>query len=167
MKRHPALQPLSREHQLALLHWRQIDQHIAKSDDSALLRSVEEIVSYWDFRFESHMLHEETALLPVLSDPLRRRLESEHRELRSFYRHLRFLAPSTRNIDSVDRQLITVFAKSLRAHIRWKERIVFPFIQDILSDDELFGLASSLQSEQTDDSRSNPVQDVAAAKGKS
>ena len=134
MKRHPSLQPLSREHHRALLCWRELDKQLSIPHGAALRSAAAALQHYWNSRFSSHMAEEEQLLLDLLSGDLRSRLLAEHDTLRSLF-------------CSVDDQLgsggpvalddLASLAATLRAHIRWEERVLFPHLQSHVSTDEL------------------------------
>lgn len=135
MKRHPSLQPLSREHHRALVCWRKLDQAIERPSESDIQAVVDELRSYWNSRFEPHLRQEEATLLPWLSPSLQGRMLREHHALRSMCETVArkgVIDGSTGN-DA----LLRVFAETLREHIRWEERTVFPYLQEQLSDAEL------------------------------
>ncbi len=142
MKRHPSLQPLSREHHRALLCWRELDKQLSSHRGAVLRSAAAALQHYWMSRFSSHMAEEEQLLLDLLSGDLRSRLLAEHDTLRSLF-------------CSVDDQLgsggpvalddLASLAATLRAHIRWEERILFPHLQTHVSPEELRSLGNRLR----------------------
>jgi len=82
MKRHPSLQPLSREHHRALLYWRELDQQLGSPHSAGLRTAASALQQYWNPRFASHMADEEHVLLDALSGAMRSRLLDEHDLLR-------------------------------------------------------------------------------------
>ena len=89
---------------------------------------------YWNSRFSSHMADEETLLLGLLSDVLRSRLLAEHDSLRALFCSLGDTLDSNGPLAIDD---LVRLAATLRAHIRWEERVLFPHLQSHVSTDEL------------------------------
>ena len=138
MWRHPSLQPLSREHHRALLCWRKLDGATRRPTDFDLSTVFEELRHYWTSRFEVHLQQEEKALLPLLCESLQNRMVRDHNLLRSLYERL---AATRLDHDSCPNDtVVRDFAKTLREHIRWEERTVFPRLQEQLTDAELSSL---------------------------
>lgn len=126
MKRHPLLQPLSREHhaalQLALNARRAASARERSGVEAMSLACVEAFAGELD----PHFIVEETTLLPLLvaagEDALAQRLESEHRQLRELAgRLLPAAAP-----------VLLAFAELLSAHVRFEERELFVVVQALL-----------------------------------
>lgn len=151
MMRHPSLQPLSREHHRTLLCWRKLDQAIQRPSDSDFNAILEELRHYWSSRFEKHLQQEEVSLLFRLTPSLQERMVREHNALRSMYESLTS-ATSENELSATD-GVLSDFAKTLREHIRWEERTVFPYLQEQLTDAELRSLLDNVPTAAvTDDS---------------
>lgn len=126
MKRAKALINLSRDHHKALVTAKQIKTLKADSDS--------EISNYWDAKreiirseLEQHFTEEERALSPLLlesAEHLNQRIISDHNEL------LRLL--SSKNIDDA-----LQFSELLKAHVRFEERELFPWLQNQYTESEL------------------------------
>ena len=143
MKRNANLQPLSREHHLALLCWRELDRQLSAAgggDHADLTVAIDGLREYWDDKFLAHMDCEETLLLDLLSDALRSRLLAEHSALRShFYSVLQQLDSGEFDNDELVK-LTTLW----RAHIRWEERQLFPYLETHASTGDLASIGESL-----------------------
>jgi len=126
MKRHPSLQPLSHEHHRALLCWRELDKQLSIPHSSALRSAAAALQHYWNSRFSSHLAEEEQLLLDLLSGDLRSRLLAEHDTLRSLFRSLDDTLDSNGALAIDD---LASLAATLRAHIHWEERVLFPHLQ--------------------------------------
>ncbi|GIV30826.1 MAG: hypothetical protein KatS3mg029_0177 [Saprospiraceae bacterium] len=128
LKRHPALQPLSREHHFGLLLCWKIRTGLAKGV------VPERIKAYTDWFFEHyltpHFEAEEKHVFPILGNldehPLLRRALREHRRLRSLFQ---------KNED-LPRQL-SLIEEELTAHIRFEERQLFPAIEAMATPGQL------------------------------
>ena len=142
MKRHPSLQPLSHEHHRALLCWRELDKQLSIPHSAALRSAAAALQHYWNSRFSSHMAEEEQLLLDLLSGDLRSRLLAEHDTLRSLFRSLNDQLDSNGPLAIDD---LASLAATLRAHIRWEERVLFPHMQSHVSTDELRSIGDGLR----------------------
>ena len=142
MKRHPSLQPLSREHHRALLCWRELDKQLSIRHGAALPSAAAALQHYWNSRFSSHMAEEEQLLLDLLSGHLRSRLLAEHDTLRSLFCSLDDQLDSGGPFALDDHASL---AATLRVHIRWEERVVFPYLQTHVSPEELRSLGNRLR----------------------
>ena len=80
---------------------------------------------YGNDRFLSHMADEETLLVDLLSDELRSRLLADHEALRSLLDSVRQKLGAA----SVDIGELAKLAAMWRAHIRWEERQLFPYLE--------------------------------------
>ena len=136
MQRHPALQPLSRDHHDVLVVARTLNKSV---QDQATQRSaLRSFVTLWNDELRSHLELEERWLTPHLSDDLRRRMTSDHTRIRE-------MSADVVNLVSSDLEPPTEFvaelADVLRNHVRWEEREVFESLQATLSTQELEDLA--------------------------
>lgn len=130
LKRHPALQPLSREHHYGLLLCWKIRTGLDKGIDP------ERIKAYSDYFFKTHLRPhfelEERSLFPILGDqehPMIRRALQEHDQLRQL-----FAAG-----DELSRHL-SLLEQVLTAHIRFEERELFAALQEVATQEQLTAL---------------------------
>jgi hemerythrin-like domain-containing protein len=135
LKRHPALQPFSREHLTGLFHSHQLmwlSNGRARAD---LLTTVASFKKAWDDEIALHFAEEERlfADLPVAAESLAR-LRLEHDAIRALTTTL-FAAKEE------DKALCLRFGQMLTDHIRWEERHFYPEIEQALSEDGLAALA--------------------------
>jgi hemerythrin-like domain-containing protein len=134
LKRHPALQPFSREHLTGLFHAHQLmwlSNGRARAD---LLTTVANFKKAWEDEIALHFAEEERLFsdLPVTAESLGK-LRREHDAIRELTTLL-FLA----NPD--DQKLCLRFGQMLTDHIRWEERQFYPEIEQALSEDALAAL---------------------------
>lgn len=118
MKRHPALEPFSRDHKSGLALARTLQQ--SRPDALERLRIA------WSGELRDHFADEEKLLLPLLPEKSRQRLLQEHARLRALIE-----APS------VD---LAATGDALMNHIRWEERELFPFLESSLTTEQLAAL---------------------------
>lgn len=133
MKRHPALQDLSRDHFTALLRANHVRR--ALQDDPAVPSREEAqkaLMDLWWNELDLHFQEEEVDLLPHLQqsdDPaaeaLRARLESDHQALREGFQALEAGADDARWDD---------VAAHLIRHARWEEEGLFEWLQEALDE---------------------------------
>lgn len=123
MKRHPALQDLSREHYEALKLARDGKSAALAGDAATVAAFAAHVVRRFAQELEPHFREEETDLLPFLADAgeseLVRRTLAEHAELRA-------LAAALRQPDAATLQR---FSELLAAHVRFEERTLFETAQ--------------------------------------
>lgn len=120
IKRHPALQPLSREHHHNLLLCWKIREGFKRNIP------VERIKKYTNWFFETHILPhfeiEEKYIFTVLpaKDELVKKALSEHRRLRRLFQ----------DNEEVTRSL-NLIEEELESHVRFEERVLFNKIQQV------------------------------------
>ena len=129
MKRHPAFQDLSRDHYTALNRSLQLVRAV---DGHPSARPYEQakaqFADLWEHDgLRQHFLEEETDLVPVLRErgagELAARMLREHESLRAGFAGLAQAAPAD----------AAATARSLTAHARWEEEVVFEWLQDHLT----------------------------------
>ncbi len=126
IKRHQALQPVSREHHLGLLLSWKIREGLR------LEVSLERIKTYTDWfwinHLQPHFEFEEAHIFPLLDseDKLIKRALREHRRLKRLF--------SASNKVAINLSLIE---EELVAHIRFEERILFKEIEQRASEEQL------------------------------
>lgn len=135
MKRHEALQPLSREHHHGLLLCWKIRTGLSKGV------APERIKSYTDWFCEaylqSHFQEEEKFVFPILgeNDELVKKAMAEHRRLMRLFNDQEEIEKSLNRIE-----------EELERHIRFEERTLFPKIQKVASPNQM-ELISSIHNE--------------------
>lgn len=128
MKRNKNLVELSKDHHHGLLLGWKIKQGLK------LKVSLQEMIDYIRHfaagALYPHFEEEENQLLPFISaeDPYRKRTIQEHLQLKQLIASL--------SDTSTEGNLLTLAAE-LESHIRFEERELFPYIETLLSDDEL------------------------------
>ena len=125
LKRHAALQPLSREHMGGLIQARNL-QRAADLGLAERGRAVEGFVGAWRTEIREHFHDEERLLLPITRSPeLRRRLVREHVALRE----LAAACESDPQAVAADAGMVHRLGVLLHDHIRWEEREFFEAVQ--------------------------------------
>ncbi len=138
MKRDLNLVPLSREHHFGLLFCWKIKQGIAKKVSLDMLRDY--ALYYWKQHLQEHFAKEEEVLLPMLSlhDPKRRQLEEEHQQIRQIITELE-QGPLQTKLPLASLQAL------LSVHIRFEERELFPYLENIATTRQLEQIGELLQ----------------------
>ncbi len=141
LKRHPALQDLSRDHQRFLMEARAM-MWIAIADPRAesLEEFLERFTIFWEDHGHLHLVEEETVLLPACfdwDDDDYQRLLNEHQ----------WLYQQVENIfegESIDPAVLGEVADGIIEHVRFEERSVFERIQAQFNDAQLYELGEAL-----------------------
>ncbi|MBO9617862.1 MAG: hypothetical protein J7539_02405 [Niabella sp.] len=139
MKRNTHLVPLSREHHYGLLFCWKIRQGVT------LKVAAARIVPYVRYFYETHLrqhFHEEEATLFTNNDPYCQRALTEHKEI------VQRVLQLTEN--EPDAAALISFADLLDAHIRYEERVAFPYLEQNLSQEQLDTIGNALRHLPTD-----------------
>jgi hemerythrin-like domain-containing protein len=95
------------------------------------------IKDFWDNSLDDHFNNEEKLFLDFITDmELRERFLSEHEQIRDLYKDIK-------DEDVVEKA--KRFGILINDHIRFEERILFPWLQENLSKDELKQIGASLE----------------------
>ncbi len=119
IKRHPTLQPLSREHFNGLTLARRL-REAAAGDEAARLATRDLLGEAWRTELSGHFADEERLLNPFLCDRDRARLIEDHRSLQ------RRIEMASNAATAPARAWLLETAELLENHIRWEERELFP-----------------------------------------
>ncbi|MCC6682632.1 MAG: hemerythrin domain-containing protein [Phycisphaeraceae bacterium] len=124
LKRHPSLQPLSRDHYQGLVQ----AQHLMKAANGNAQdrrKAVADFLDVWSRLIEPHFDDEEGLLVGLVHDAHRRRLLEGHRRLRELAaegrEHRRQVDPGAAWVRDL--------GETLNAHIRWEERELFTTLE--------------------------------------
>lgn len=127
MKRSPTLQPLSREHHIALTLAKACARAAQSGDEARVVEACQRAVQAFSNELEPHFRYEELSLLPLLhttdTQPLVERTLADHQQLRALLEGLR----------KNDAEALDSFGKRLAAHVRFEERELFPVFESLLS----------------------------------
>lgn len=152
MKRHPHLQPLSRQHHNGLLIALLLSKGVRKN---ASPKEMMDFISVnWKEDLEEHFELEEHVLLPALnntsfSQQLTSQLLDEHRQLREWAQKA-----ATYQLSSEE---ILAFSSLLDRHIRFEERVFFPAAEEALDENELNEIGQQLIEEHTHNCINYPI----------
>lgn len=126
IKRHPALQPLSRQHHFGLLFSWKLRKGFSKNVE--LERMQDYAKWFYEKEIKPHFRDEEKYLFPILEEgnELVDRALKEHRRIKRLFH-------DTENAEKSLNQL----EEELDAHIRFEERILFNEIQKVATQEQL------------------------------
>jgi hypothetical protein len=142
MKRHPALQDLSRDHQEFLLHARGLRWAIEGNRHAQPLATELRLWrSFWQTSGVHHLAEEEAVIAPAC-DHAAGDLGVFAQQVRRDHRWLREHAE---RLTEAEAEAVLEFAQRLQDHIRFEERAVFEGLQAALSDAELAERGAQLE----------------------
>jgi hemerythrin-like domain-containing protein len=126
VKRHRALQPLSRDHHVALVAAQRLRRAAAADADAARATFLE----FWNEHGAKHFRVEEDVLLPAFAaygDP------ADERVVQMLVEHVRIRATVAAIArGEADLDALHGLGTALEQHVRLEEREVFPLIEDAL-----------------------------------
>lgn len=137
MKRHPALIPLSRDHQ----HTLAIAQRLRRATPETEEQAAAGFLVAWELEEKLHFRIEEDVLLPAYAThgdpghPVVVRVLVDHLSIRGY-------AELLASVVSV--QTLHTLGERLAAHVRLEEHELFPLIEQSLTDAELSALGDRL-----------------------
>ena len=136
MKRNENIVLLSRDHHFGLLHVWKIKQGLSRG--IAPERIAAYIAFHWQHNQQAHFLEEEQYLFPYIKNELIDQALREHEQIRQLIAQCS-IAPTE--------ALLTQYMELLTAHIRYEERVLFPYMEQNLSDETLAELGRNLSAE--------------------
>lgn len=149
IKRHSALQPLSREHHHSLLLCWKIRQGFKKNIPVERIKQYADW--YWEHQLTDHFKEEETVLFPILGNDnkLVKKAITEHRRLRRLFEEEKELTKS-----------LGLIEEELDRHIRFEERVLFNEIQSAATPEQLQDLENHQNREVIKDDWEDPFWEV-------
>jgi iron-sulfur cluster repair protein YtfE (RIC family) len=147
MKRTPELRTLSEDHHHGLVHARRL-RRATEADETDSAESVAKgFLDFWHKDTALHVRKEEEVLLPMMArykgalsrEPLMEMIE-DHARIRGLVMQLSDEAIG----GNVRLETLNEIGERLEAHIRLEERLVFPLIEESLSEAALTELAARL-----------------------
>jgi len=145
MKRAPELRTLSEDHHHGLVQARRLQRATEATSAEAAAKGF---LEFWRKDTAIHFRKEEEILLPVMAryggdlsrEPVVEMLE-DHARIRGLVMQLSDEAIG----GNVRPETLHEIGKRLQAHIRLEERVVFPFVEESLSETALTELAARLE----------------------
>ena len=148
MKRTPELRSLSEDHHHGLVQARRLRRAAEAGEADSAEAIAKGFLDFWQKDTAVHFRKEEEALLPVMAryggdltrKPLAEMIE-DHARIRALVMQLSDEAIG----GNVRLETLHDVGERLEAHIRLEERVVFPLIEESLSEDALTELAARLE----------------------
>ena len=136
IKRSPQLAPLSREHHDGLLFAWKIKQGIENKAPLDLMRKY--TLWFWQHHIKPHFFQEEKILVPCMpaGHPLSVRMLEEHDQIRELILGLD---------GEADIRTLVILSDLLNAHIRFEERELFVYLEQILTPKQLDTVFTQLE----------------------
>lgn len=140
MKRHASLAPLSRDHHSALMLAQLLKKNapVYKGLPTTIDGKCEYALNFYDMHLIKHFIQEENMLgyLKITDDSfntLSAEIFSEHVRLRELFGQIKTGVELETTLNNL--------GVELEAHIRKEERVLFPQLEQLCSEDELAALA--------------------------
>ena len=135
MKRNQNLVVFSHEHHHGLVFCNRLEK--ANQTDNETIKSF--VQDFWDNHLEAHFQSEEKLLLPLLGDrEIFTQFLSDHDQIRKLVQYI-----SGKSKGAEDEALN--LSKRIRDHIRFEERIMFPWLEKALPPDQLAAIGKALE----------------------
>lgn len=136
IKRNENIVPLSRDHHFGLLFCWKIRQGLKAK--IALDRIRKYILYFWEFHLEQHFIEEETLLFSQVQNKLCEDGFNQHKEIKNII--ARFTVSANEN-----EELYASLASLVDEHIRFEERILFPYLESALPVEKLAEIGTQLK----------------------
>lgn len=147
LKRNENIQPLSREHHYGLLFCWKIRIGLNNGIDTE--RMIRYVDYFWKGHLQHHFKEEEELLFNQVNDVLCEQGKVEHVELETLINSL--LGHTSVN----EREDLLSLIVLLKAHIRYEERVLFPFFEENLSELQLTEIGQRLDKKVEDNFADN------------
>lgn len=137
LKRNENLVLLSRDHHDGLLTVWKVRQGLGNGTPEGVIATF--ILHQYSNHLEPHFIEEERWLFPALNgtDELRIKAEQQHEGIRKMIKEIGNTVDDKSIPTDVLKVHVEKFASLLDEHIRFEERILFPHIEQSLSDEKL------------------------------
>ncbi len=134
LRRHPSLQPLSRDHHAGLVAAHRLLKATEAAEEQRRA-AAEYFLEAWRADIAPHFAEEEELLPPLIRDPLQvYRMRDEHTVIRDLARRIKAHA------DSPSAAVLEALGRKLEVHIRWEERELFPAIERDMTQEDIADL---------------------------
>lgn len=136
IKRHPAIQQLSRDHHFALLFCWKIRQGLHKQVETSRMKKY---VAYFQQHYLiPHFQEEEQILFCLLPDDAQvKKAIGQHREIEKIVKDQLIAPERIHNSLTDDIPALAALVNLLDEHVRYEERVLFPYLEKQLSEAQL------------------------------
>lgn len=136
LKRDVSLVNLSNDHHAGLLFSWKLRQGVKYHIEAD--RIIKYIKYFWAHHFSGHFKEEEEILFaPIKNEEIKKAL-ADHQKIKAFVEKI-----GVPGMESEENGLLE-FAETVDAHIRFEERVLFPHIQEALSEEQLEKIGEQL-----------------------
>lgn len=146
IKRNKNITWLSKDHHSGLLACWKINRGI--NLNIATERIKKYILFFWEDHLEQHFKEEELFLFDTMRDDKISTAIEQHKSIRE---KIKTFAEN----DIADTFVLQQFAEELNDHIRYEERILFPFLEKALSQSRLQYIGAALENSHADNHNEN------------
>lgn len=149
-KRSIELQPLSRQHHNGLFFCLLLEKGVKKQADIILMRDF--CMFFWENDLQHHFGLEETHLVSLASHVELKeginQMMAEHEQIRQLFQ---------RNEKQADETVFVQLYQLVEKHIRFEERELFPLIESVISNDELYEIGHAFEGETDKNCSAYPI----------
>lgn len=139
LKRNKNLVVFSKEHYHGLVFSNHLTMASKATDDVLKLY----IIDFWENHLKAHFKNEEALLLPLMAEGKERtQFLEEHAQIEN---QLKLIKEATTDVQ----QLATALGQLINSHIRFEERILFPWLEKTLTAEQLLNIGESLHEAKT------------------
>lgn len=134
IKRNKHIVKLSKDHHVTLLFcWKIRTGLKLKAEPERIKKYVQ---YFWQAHMQPHFMQEETILfVPVKDDAVQKAL-NEHAQIQKQIQDL--------DSESITATQLSVLADSVDNHVRYEERILFPHLEKVLSDEQIENIGNKI-----------------------
>lgn len=136
LKRNMNLANLSRDHHAGLLFSWKLRQGVKYHIEIERMRKY--IKYFWTNHFSGHFKEEEEILFPAIDDQQVQKALADHQKIKTFVEKI--------DVSGMEKEddVLLEFADTVDAHIRFEERVLFPHLQEKLSEAQLEKIGGQL-----------------------
>ena len=145
IKRHESIKWLSKEHHFGLLNSWKINKGINRGISINIIKNY--VIFFWENNLQQHFKEEEELLFNVIDDDKINSAIEQHTSIREKI--------NTLYNGHADSLLLQQFAQELNDHIRYEERILFPFLEKALPLNQLQQIGVALDSSHSNNYNEN------------
>ncbi len=140
MQRDKNLYPLSYQHHNGLMAVLLLKKGLERKADAGVMGTF--ILSIWDAELRIHFIKEEVYLHPHVLQIAE--LMDMYEQMKTEHHQVRKMIDAIRSLQSTE-ALVNEFHALLEKHIRFEERIMFPFIEEHIQQEQLLALGKQLE----------------------
>ena len=126
-KRHPGLQPFSRDHHHGLVQV-QLLRKACKGEEAIRQQAADDFAKAWHQDIKTHFDEEEQYLLSFMTEEHKERILHDHKTIRELAQLIQTQStPET----------LLALSDTLKSHIKWEENELFPALEKSMNEEDL------------------------------